>query len=58
MPAALEEKAPETTGAALAAKKAVPAEKEAPLAEKEALLSRWKCSTTAFSRKPRESATV
>ena len=37
MPAALEEKAPETTGAALAAKKAVPAEKEAPLAEKEAL---------------------
>ena len=36
MPAALEEKAPETTGAALAAKKAVPAEKEAPLAEKEA----------------------
>ena len=37
MPAALEEKAPETTGAALAAKKAVPAEKEVPLAEKEAL---------------------
>ena len=36
MPAALEEKAPETTGATLAAKKAVPAEKEAPLAEKEA----------------------
>jgi len=36
MPADLEEKAPETTGAALAAKKAVPAEKEAPLAEKEA----------------------
>ena len=36
MPAALEEKAPETTGAALAAKKAVPAEKEAPLAKKEA----------------------
>lgn len=36
MPAALEEKAAETTGAALAAKKAVPAEKEAPLAEKEA----------------------
>ena len=30
MPAALEEKVPETTGAALAAKKAVPAEKEAP----------------------------
>ena len=37
MPAALEEKAPETTGAALAAEKAGPAEKEAPLAEKEAL---------------------
>ena len=36
MPADLEEKAPETTGAALAAKKAVPAEKEAPLAKKEA----------------------
>ena len=38
MPAALEEKekASETTGAALAAKKAIPAEKEASLAEKEA----------------------
>ena len=36
MPAALEEKAPVTTGPALAAKKAVPAEKEAPLAKKEA----------------------
>ena len=35
MPAALEEKASETTGAALAAKKAIPAEKEASLAEKE-----------------------